>query len=174
MDKHEDRPHPGTILRVEYMRAQRMTHTQLEEKSGLTATRLKAILGGRTNLKEVDVVAIMRAFPETDYEFWRGLQEAYSKRREEEKSAVRKKKKDARKNPETTARRGSPIILKRVLFTAEDDQSLKCRFRSECLDVAARLNAQGFACTLCNDREETEIETEIYGAHHLGTIHSGH
>jgi antitoxin HigA-1 len=76
--------HPGTILR-EYM-GEAITIAALARHLGMTRANLSMILNGRSGISAAVAVKLSEAFPNSDPEFWLGLQTQY------DLAQVRKKK----------------------------------------------------------------------------------
>ena len=71
-----DPPHPGEILKEEYLEAFNLTVTELAEKLGVSRKNLSAIINERTGISAEMAIRLSKAF-NTSPELWMGLQMQY-------------------------------------------------------------------------------------------------
>ena len=81
--------HPGEILR-EYM-GEKLTVTALARHLGVTRANLSMILNGRLGVTAAMAFKLSEAFPNSDPEFWVGLQVQYdlAKIRKQKRKKIR-------------------------------------------------------------------------------------
>lgn len=73
-------PHPGEILRAEFLEAMNLSQYKLAVGAGLPHSRVTAIIKGRRAITPDTALRLARYFG-TSAEFWLGLQKEYELRK---------------------------------------------------------------------------------------------
>jgi antitoxin HigA-1 len=81
-------PHPGEILRTEFLDEMHLTQYRLAVETGIPHSRITAILSGRRSITPDTALRFARYFG-ASAEFWLGLQREYDLRRAREKLGPR-------------------------------------------------------------------------------------
>jgi antitoxin HigA-1 len=81
-------PHPGEILRTEFLDEMKITQYRLAVDTGIAHSRITAILRGRRAVTPDTALRLARYFG-TSAEFWLGLQKEYDLRKAREKLGPR-------------------------------------------------------------------------------------
>lgn len=73
-------PHPGEILRTEFLEEMNLTQYKLAIGAGIPHSRITAIIKGRRSITPDTALRLSRYFG-TTAEFWLGLQQEYDLRK---------------------------------------------------------------------------------------------
>ena len=73
-------PHPGDILRDEFLNEMNLTQYRLAKDTGIPHSRITAIIGGKRGITPDTALRLARYFG-TSAEFWLGLQKEYDLRK---------------------------------------------------------------------------------------------
>lgn len=68
-----DPPHPGEVLKEEYLEVLKLSVTELAERLGVSRKNLSSILNERTGISAEMAIRLSKAFS-TSPELWMGLQ----------------------------------------------------------------------------------------------------
>lgn len=81
-------PHPGEILRTEFLDEMNLTQYRLAVDTGIPHSRITAIVTGRRAITPDTALRLARYFGNSP-DFWLGLQQAYDLRRTREELGAR-------------------------------------------------------------------------------------
>lgn len=81
-------PHPGEILRAEFLNEMNLTQYRLAVDTGIPHSRISAIVAGRRAITPDSALRLARYFGNSP-DFWLGLQKEYDLRRAREELGER-------------------------------------------------------------------------------------